>query len=181
MNGRHLVMGTLSDALTGETLADTHDNRYRQKLARLLLDSGLPKTAITKDFGLAICPEERPIRIPIDFVVRMEGHVRLIVRYGPGSIVSRRQPGLAAARLLCAPQVLVTNGEDGERLDTRTGGVLAVGLEIPSPEALSKLPSPPPVSAERKRQCEQILVAFELHDRCQCDTPLEAGKTNHEG
>ena len=100
MNGRHLVMGTLSDALTGETLADTHDNRYRQKLARLLLDSGLPKTAITKDFGLAICPEERPIRIPIDFVVRMEGHVRLIVRYGPGSIVSRRQPGLAAARSL---------------------------------------------------------------------------------
>ena len=38
MNGHHLILGKLSDYLTGDTLDDTHDERYRQKIARLLVD-----------------------------------------------------------------------------------------------------------------------------------------------
>ena len=40
MDGHHLILGQLKDFITGETLPDTHDERYRQKLARLLVTSG---------------------------------------------------------------------------------------------------------------------------------------------
>ena len=32
MDGHHLILGELTDLITGETLTDTHDERYRQKL-----------------------------------------------------------------------------------------------------------------------------------------------------
>ena len=38
MNGHHLILGELTDTITRETLADTHDERQRQKLARLLVE-----------------------------------------------------------------------------------------------------------------------------------------------
>lgn len=36
-NPHHLVMGVLTDYLTGETVPDTHDERFRQKIARHLV------------------------------------------------------------------------------------------------------------------------------------------------
>lgn len=36
--GHHLVLGSLTDRLTGRTLVDTHDERYRQKIVGHLLD-----------------------------------------------------------------------------------------------------------------------------------------------
>ena len=39
MNGHHLVLGELIDTITGETVADTHDERYRQQMARLLVNT----------------------------------------------------------------------------------------------------------------------------------------------
>ena len=36
--GHHLILGELIDFITGETIQDTHDERYRQKLARLLVE-----------------------------------------------------------------------------------------------------------------------------------------------
>ena len=38
MDGHHLIMGTLSDTITGEVLDDTLDERYRQKIAGLLVN-----------------------------------------------------------------------------------------------------------------------------------------------
>ena len=38
MNGHHLILGELTDYITGETLKDTHDERYRQQIARRLID-----------------------------------------------------------------------------------------------------------------------------------------------
>ena len=31
MGGHHLIMGELTDLVTGQTLPDTHDERYRQR------------------------------------------------------------------------------------------------------------------------------------------------------
>jgi len=39
MTGHHLILGELDDLITGERVKDTHDERYRQKIARLLIDS----------------------------------------------------------------------------------------------------------------------------------------------
>ena len=38
VEGHHLILGQLTDFLTGRVLDDTHDERYRQKLARLLVE-----------------------------------------------------------------------------------------------------------------------------------------------
>ena len=38
MNGHHLILGELDDFLTGEPIKDTHDERYRQQLAQLLVN-----------------------------------------------------------------------------------------------------------------------------------------------
>ena len=47
MNGHQLILGELVDFVTGETLKDTHDERYRQKIARLLVNQkGYLKTDI---------------------------------------------------------------------------------------------------------------------------------------
>jgi hypothetical protein len=37
MGNHHLVLGELIDFLTGEIRVDTHDERYRQKIARFLV------------------------------------------------------------------------------------------------------------------------------------------------
>jgi hypothetical protein len=37
MAGHHLILGELEDFITGETIRDTLDERYRQKIARLLV------------------------------------------------------------------------------------------------------------------------------------------------
>ena len=47
MNGHHLVLGELVDYLTGEVLEDTHDERYRQSLAKLLVETnGYAKSVV---------------------------------------------------------------------------------------------------------------------------------------
>ncbi len=90
----HLVYGFLKDFITGEVVPDTDDERYRQKIARMLVE---------------------------------------VIRYGPGSLVTRQRSAIAAARVLnpeyCIPIAVVTNGQDAEILDTWTGKVIARGLE----------------------------------------------------
>jgi hypothetical protein len=38
MDGHHLILGEINDFINGETIRDTHDERYRQKIARLLVN-----------------------------------------------------------------------------------------------------------------------------------------------
>jgi len=38
MNSGHLILGELVDFITGETIEDNLDERYRQKLAQLLVE-----------------------------------------------------------------------------------------------------------------------------------------------
>jgi hypothetical protein len=37
MNGHHLILGTIKDFITGEILAETHDEQFRQNIARRLV------------------------------------------------------------------------------------------------------------------------------------------------
>ena len=55
MEGHHLILGELVDAVTGQVLPDTHDERYRQKLARLLMDDrGYSRTDIQSRCSLRV-------------------------------------------------------------------------------------------------------------------------------
>ncbi len=177
MNGHHLILGELTDCLTGETIPDTHDERYRQKIAKLLLEKrGYAKTEIQARCDLQVQADEKCAIIKVDFKIALNGRIYMIVKYGPGSIVTRRRPALAAARLLSPtqiPVVVVTNGEAAEILDGSTGEIIAHGLEaIPSKtEILNKvsedaftLIAPPRFEVESR-----ILYAFEVDGSCLCD------------
>ena len=177
MAGHHLVMGELTDYLTGDTLEDTHDERYRQRLARMLVE--------TKHFALSEivsrhrytvrCDSQRAV-IPIDFLIRVKNRVGMMIKYGPGSLVTRRQPAVAAARVVTVPAAAVaiaTNGESADVMDSRSGKLMAQGLDgIPDRDALAALlDNTPPwePGAELRERSERILFAYEVDGACPCD------------
>jgi len=177
MAGHHLIMGELKDYLTGQVLADTHDERYRQKLARLLVETkGFDPSDIRSRNPFTVhCDAQRAV-IPIDFLIHSGNRVGMLIKYGPGSVVTRRQPAVAAARVVAVPAIAVavaTNGVSADILDSRSGKLIATGLDqIPDREALSAFLSrteiwEPP--ANLREQAERILFAYEVDGACPCD------------
>ena len=175
-SGHHIVYGTLRDVLTGEELPDTDDERIRQQLTRWLLDA---KGYLPGDLAprLAIATEVNGQRVSslIELTVTLNGQRLLIIRYGPGSLVTRERPAIAAARLLeleyRIPLAAVTNGRDAELLDTRDGRVLATGMAaIPGRESLADMASclvfEPFVGTERRDREARILNAFDVEVCC---------------
>ncbi len=177
--GHHLVYGSLRDYLTGEELPDTDDERFRQQLARLLVEEkGFAKAELEPRLSIETLFNSVFVRSIIDLTVSLNGQRLLILRYGPGSLVTREKPALAAARLIdpacCIPLAIVTNGLDAELLETAAGKVLAVGMTaIPDRAWLTELaaqhpPRPPLTGAERERNL-RVLNAFDLEVCCRKD------------
>ncbi|MFU8819749.1 MAG: type I restriction enzyme HsdR N-terminal domain-containing protein [Desulfurivibrio sp.] len=171
----HLIYGHLADFITGEPLVDTDDERYRQRLARLLVEErGFAKTEIEPRLVIETLFAGNFVSSKIDFVVRIEGKRLLLLRYGPGSLVTRERPALAAARVIDPTQVIpftvVSNGEDAELLDSRSGKVLDQGLAaIPNRATLTaQLPRLDfsPLAAERREPELRILNAFDVEVCC---------------
>ena len=100
-SGHHIVYGTLKDYLTGEELPDTDDERYRQQLARHLVEEkGYAPEELEPRLSIETVFNGRRVRSLIELTVRIDGRRLMIVRYGPGSLVTRERPALAASRLL---------------------------------------------------------------------------------
>ena len=170
-------MGEIEDFITGEILADTHDERYRQKIARFLaLEKGYPKTDIHPRQPLIVAAGSRKGRLVVDFTVMVDGCTAMVIKYGPGSLVTRYRPALAISRLLVPyqiPLVLVTNGESVDLLDGYTGKLQASGFErIPSRDRLvprlgriNRMSVP----SARKEMESRIVYAFEIDGGCPCD------------
>lgn len=131
--GHKRILGKTLDFITGREITDTDDERYRQKLARFLVEEkGYAKEEIESKRRLEMTIDNEKVLSRVDFVVKVDGTAFLSIRYGPGSLVTRERPALAAARLLenyQVPFTIVTNGEDAEVLDTFSGRVLGTGLE----------------------------------------------------
>ncbi len=180
MNDHHLIMGQLTDYLTGRRLDDTHDERYRQKLARHLVKRcGFAKKGITPRFKLKVSACDRQAIIPVDFLVTLSGKVGLLVKYGPGSLVTRHNPAIAAARVICPyqiPVVVVTNGEGAHILNSVSGKITGKGLaEIPSKNALAltvKNHDFKAVPIKIVEMANKIIYAFEVDGSCLCDTDI---------
>jgi hypothetical protein len=180
MAGHHLILGKLIDFITGETLDETHDERYRQKLARLLVrQKGYLKREIQPRFELVAKAENNKAIIRVDYVINVSGTIGMIIKYGPGSLVTRHRPVLAASRLVVPYQVpiaVVTNGEDADILDGSTGKVVSRGLEgIPSKSELTqKIVNANfiTISEERAELESRILYCYEVDDSCPCDDTI---------
>ena len=177
MNGHHLILGELTDFITGETLKDTHDERYRQKIARLLIrqlgylaaDIEPRKTLVARAGG-------KKAVLKIDFTITLAGKTCMVLQYGPGSLVTRRRAVLAVSRLIAPYQVpvaVITNGQDAEIINASSGKVTASGLKsIPSKSDLTRMAAGEtfaPISEQRAEIESRILYCYEVDDRCECD------------
>lgn len=180
MNGHHLVLGELIDYISGETLADTHDERYRQALAHLLIDQkGYEKRNVVPGQPLTVRAGECQAIIKIDFVVTVADRLAMVIKYGPGSIVTRHRSVLAVSRLLAPYQIPVavaTNGEDADILDGATGRVIDRGLALlPERSELIEMVenfSFPPISSERVIMESRVVYAYEVDGSCPCDDSI---------
>ncbi|MDD2465394.1 MAG: type I restriction enzyme HsdR N-terminal domain-containing protein [Desulfobulbus sp.] len=132
-SGHHIVYGELKDFLTGKMLADTDDERVRQSLARLLVEQlGYCKEELEPRLSIVSEYAHRVVTT-IELTVSIDGKRLFILRYGPGSLVTREKAAIAAARMLepayRIPLAIVTNGRDAELLETAHGKVLATGMD----------------------------------------------------
>jgi len=171
----HLIYGTLKDYLTGEELTDTDDERIRQSLSKLMVEEKgynrhnlQPRNTIESLFNHCF------VTSTIELTVSNFDIQFMIIRYGPGSLVSRERSAIAAARILNPayriPLAVVTNGKDAELLDTRTGKILGYGLDsIPDCNSMAKMIDQleflPPVNDKQRDRELRILNAFDL-ERC---------------
>jgi hypothetical protein len=112
----------------------------------------------------------------VDFVIRVADKAFAIIIFGPGSLVSRERPTVAAARLLESyevPLAVVTNGRDAEVMETKSGKVIAEGFEaIPSKkEALASVHTLAfeRVSEKRLEKEKRILYTFDVLAERECD------------
>lgn len=172
----HFVYGTCTDYVTGEKLPDTDDERYRQKLARLLVEEkGYAGEELEMRRTIETLFNKQFVTSRVDITVHHQGRRFMILRYAPGSLVTRERSAIAAARVLDPeyriPLAVVTNGEDAELLDTADGRVLGRGLAaIPDRmEAAGLFASLDfsPITDEKKREQElRILNAFDVEVCC---------------
>jgi hypothetical protein len=180
MSGHHLILGKLTDFLTGEVLDDTLDERYRQKIGRRLVEQkGYHPGEIEPRRDLLLQADQRRAVIKIDFVVRLAGRIGMVIRFGPGSLVSRERPALAVSRLVAAYQVpvaVVTNGEDAEILAAESGKVLGRGLDaIPSrPELIDAMRahSFEPIAPQRAVMEARVAYCYDVDGACPCDDTI---------
>ncbi len=180
MEGHHLILGELQDMITGETLPDTLDERYRQKLMRILIeDRGYARSDIQCRNRLDVHAGGACAVVNVDIAVRINDTICMIVKFGPGSLVTRHRPAIATSRLLTPyqiPVVVVTNGEDADILDGDTGAVLAGGLDnIPSRSELGEHFQEytfRPISGKRAEIESRIVYAYEVDGACPCDTSI---------
>jgi hypothetical protein len=173
----HLILGETVDFITGETIVDTHDERARQKIARFLVEEkGYSKSDIEVRREIPLNVDGNRATAKVDFVIRLDGRAFAIIIFGPGSLVTRERSTLAAARLVesyAVPFAVVTNGKDAEVMETKSGHVIAEGLEaIPSKEeALERIRTLTfeKVPEKRLEKEKRILYVFDVLAERECD------------
>ena len=172
----HLIYGHTTDFVTGEQVVDTDDERFRQQLARFLVEQkGYAKSELRVRQKIETLFARQFVTSVIDIVVQVEGKRLLVVRYGPGSIVTRQRAAIAAARVLADDQMIplavVTNGIDADVMDARSGKLLSQGLDsIPHRQQAEELFESldfTPLADDKKRERElRILNAFDIEVCC---------------
>lgn len=175
IKSHHMIYGTLTDYVTGRKIVDTDDERYRQKICRLLVEEkGYHKSDLVVGTKIETLFSGNFVVSTLDIVVKIKDRRLMVVRYGPGSLVTRERPALAAARVLdpeyIIPVTVVTNGEDSEVLDTVTGKVTGQGMAaIPDRQQALELAAAPPIAgpvADRREKELRILNTFDVEICC---------------
>jgi hypothetical protein len=157
----------IRDYLTGEALAETSYEEFRQALARLLVEEkGYPRERLTPKVGVCFPVDGKDYTRMVDLLATDEaGRPLLFVIFCSGEPGTYVRESLAAARIYpggAVPLVLVTDTRDAVLLEAATGRELGRGLRaIPDWAALlaSDAPRPEP-SAEALERERRILYAY---------------------
>jgi hypothetical protein len=181
--------GMLTDYLTGQSIAETTYEEFRQALARLLVeDKGFPKDSLRAKVPLAFRIDGQDSGRHIDLVAYdADGRPVLLLIFCAGDVGSFERETVSAARLFPGgpvPLAVATDSIGASILDTATGDCLATGARnIPAwDEVLRKSAATPrvPLSEERRRKEERILHAYSgfLYGTCcseSCRIPPKGG------
>ena len=179
-NSHHLVLGEITDILTGELVADTYDERYKQQIASFLLDDKkFSKNQIISRKEHVVVAGDQKAKIFIDFLVRHRDKTIILIQYAPGSIVTRRLSTLALSRTIedyQIPLLVVTNGIDAEIIDGYTGKVKSANIkQLPGIDEIKKEFDRyvfKPLSASVKEQAGRIVFACQINGACPCDSDV---------
>ncbi|MEN8140750.1 MAG: type I restriction enzyme HsdR N-terminal domain-containing protein [Thermodesulfobacteriota bacterium] len=182
----HYIYGNCTCYLTGETIVDTDDERVRQSLAKLLVEErGYAKEEVLARLTIETLFADRFVTSRVDLAVQLAGRLFLIIRYAPGSLVTRERSALAAARVLRddyrIPLAVVTNGREAELLDSATGKVLATGLAaaIPTRDAADAMQGSldflPGLAEEGQERERRVLNSFDYELCCLGDPCILPG------
>ena len=172
----HYIYGTCTDFITGETIVDTDDERCRQELARFLVEEkGYGRSDLEPRLSIETLYSGKFVTSTIDITVSQAGKRFMILRFAPGSIVTRERSAIAAARVLeplyQIPLAVVTNCREAEVLDTYTGKIIREGLHsIPDKKEAAGLVLSlrfEPFDDETKKDRERrILNAYDVEVCC---------------
>ncbi len=180
MKGHHLILGELEDFINGEILEDTLDERYRQKIARMLVtEKGYARHEIIPRNRINAQAGEKKGSIPLDFRVQINGRTGMIIKFGPGSLITRHRPVLAMSRVAESYQIpiaVVTNGEDADVLEGKTGQIIGSGFDaIPDRNSLENIMASAKfeaISPKRTEMESRIVYCYEIDGSCPCDTDI---------
>ncbi len=179
-NPHHLVLGELSDFLTGEKRIDTLDERYLQKISKHLVQMGYSKENIRTNEEVTVTAANQRGSIRIDFLITEGDRICMLIKFAPGSLVTRRLSNLALSRVICPyqiPVIVTTNGEDAEIINGITGKLTSQGLDgIPSKTDLEKIDSSvsfPAISAIIHEKASRIAYACEVDGSCSVNDDLK--------
>lgn len=172
----HYIYGTCVDYITGETIVDTDDERCRQELAKLLVEEkGYEKDDLEPRLCIETLYSGQYVASTIDLTAKVEDKRFMILRFAPGSIVTRERAAVAAARVLepeyQIPLAVVTNCKEAHVLDTYTGKVIRQGIDnIPDKKEAETLVREmrfdPFTDEEKKDRERRILNAFDKEICC---------------
>jgi len=100
----------------------------------------------------------------------------MTVVYGPGAIVSRQRPTLSVARLVepyVIPYAVISNGQEAHIMDTRTGKVIAEGMDAIFSKAEISVAMADltfePLPENRVDKERRILFCMEVLSERECD------------
>lgn len=160
--------------VTGRLVLDTDRERIKQKLARLLVEErgfGIGEIAPDREISFEFYGQ-RVITIA-DLVVQINRRSLMVLRGGPGSVVTRESGTIAAARLVepsyIVPWAVQANLFEAALLDVRHKKAVAYGWEsIPSRSQLLEMTAewpPPALPGDRVTIERQILYSYDTHWR----------------
>lgn len=159
-------------AITGKLVLDTDRERIRQKMANFLTEEkGYRIDDFVTDLKIPLEVDGCKIISEVDITVIINSRPLMIIRGGPGSVITREAGTIAAARLLfpehIVPWAVQANLFDASFLNVKTKKKVDYGWDaIPSRTELIKLTEkwPPPALPESRIPLErQILYSYDTH------------------